>query len=152
MVCIRGQIRTRLMDDICNNSHEGLISQDEWHDRLVECDVFKKDLATGSLTNHLETQHDVFGYFVLNRDLIVDREPQVFNETYSHARKPFLCPVLGCTGGLSTKWNLRQHFLDWHPDNLVNILCKRVYCQFGWCHMQVSPLASGHEQTKHFRE
>ena len=97
-------------------------------------------------------EHDVYRSFVLNQDLAEDREPQVFTATYSHVMNRFFCPVLGCTGGLSTKWNHRWHFLDRHPDDLMNIPGEGVYCQCGLCHMQVSPLASGQEQTTHYQE
>ena len=105
MVYILGWIKTRLTDDVYNNSHEGLFYQDEWYNRRVEYDICKKYPVSGSLTSHLETQHDVYRSFVLNRDLIVDREPWVLNTTYSHATKLFFCPFPGCTE-MRTKWNL----------------------------------------------
>jgi hypothetical protein len=44
----------------------------------VECDICGASLAAGSLRSHLETQHDTYWSFVLNRELIVEREPWVY--------------------------------------------------------------------------
>ena len=95
MVCVPGQIRTHLTEGVYNNSREGLISRDNWLNHRVECDICKKDLAASSLTSHLETQHDVYRSFVLNRDLMEDREPRVCTATFSHATNQFFCPVRG---------------------------------------------------------
>ena len=112
------------------------------------------------LTSHLETQHDVHHSFVLNRDLTeteeeettADGEPRVYMATFSYTSNWFECPVPGCTGAPTTKWNLRGHFLDRHPNNLVNIPGVGVYRRCGLCCMQVSPLASSHKKTQHFKE
>ena len=59
MVCVLGQIRTRLKDDVYNNSRGGLLAREDWHTRRVECDICNQDLAASSLASHLESQHDV---------------------------------------------------------------------------------------------
>jgi exonuclease III len=149
MVCIPGRIRTRLTDDVYNNSRVGLMSREEWNRRRVECDICQQEVSAESLTSHLETQHDIFRSFVLNRDLVVEREPVVHNATYSYYSKRYPCPVPGCTGGGSTKWNLRRHFSDRHPSDLVNVPGEGIYRKCERCGMQVSPLANNHERSAH---
>ena len=77
-----------------------------------------------------------------------DGELRVYTATFSHASDWFLCHIPGCTGLLTMKWNLCGHFLDRHPDDLVNIPGKGVYHWCGLCHMQVSPSASRHDRTQ----
>ena len=81
MVCIPGRIWTRLTDNVHNNSRVGLILQEEWNRRRVECDICQQEVSAESLTSHLETQHDIFRSFVLKRDLVVEREQVVHNAT-----------------------------------------------------------------------
>ena len=91
MVCIPGRTRTRLKDDVYNISRKGLLAQEDWHTRRVECDICNQDLAASSLASHLDTQHDVYCSFVLNRDLNktvkeetpADDEPRVYTATFS---------------------------------------------------------------------
>ena len=60
MVCIPGRIRTRLTDDVYNNSRVGLMSREDWNRRRVECDICQQEVSAESLTSHLETQHGVY--------------------------------------------------------------------------------------------
>ena len=114
MVCVPGRIRTRLTDDVYNNSHKGLLAREDWHNRRVECNICNQDLAASSLTSHLETQHDVYRSFVLDRDLTkteekertTDGEMRVYTGNFSHVSNRFECPVLWCTGAPTKKWNL----------------------------------------------
>ena len=93
MVCIPGRTRTRLKDDVYNISRKGLLAQEDWHTRRVECDICNQDLAVSSLTSHLETQHAVCCSFVLNHNLtkteeedsMADGEPRFYTATFSYA-------------------------------------------------------------------
>ena len=58
-----------------------------------------KDLTESSLTSHLETYHDVYRSFVLNRELTEEIKPWVFNTPYSHVTNQFIYPVPGALGG-----------------------------------------------------
>ena len=149
MVCIPGRIRTRLTDDVYNNSRVGLMSREEWNRRRVECDICQQEVSAESLTSHLETQHNIFRSFVLNRDLVVEREPMVHNTTYLYYSKRYHCPVPGCTGGESTKWNLHRHFSDCHPNDLFNVPGEGLYRKCERCGMQVSPSANKHKRSAH---
>ena len=74
-------------------------------------------MSAVSLNSHLETQHDIFRSFVLNRDLEVNAEEEVkvYPANFSIATNAWQYPVIGCAGKASTKWNLRWHFADRHP-------------------------------------
>jgi hypothetical protein len=43
----------------------------------VDCDVCGTSLVAESLQSHLETQHDIFRLFLLNRDIVVACEPDL---------------------------------------------------------------------------
>jgi hypothetical protein len=55
-------------------------------------------LLAESLRSHLETQHDIFWTFVLNRDIVVARTPEVYRATESPATSLYFCPVAQCGG------------------------------------------------------
>ena len=152
MVCIPGRIRTRLTDDVYNNSRDGLVSRKEWKRRQVDCNICGKCMSAASLTGHLESQHDVFRSFVLNRDLEIDRDPNVYRANFSVATNAYQCPVPGCSGQSTTKWNLRRHFANRHPYDFVSLPGEGVYRQCERCGMQVNSSATGHEQSQYCRD
>jgi hypothetical protein len=85
----------------------------------VDCDVCGASLAAESLRSHLETQHDIFRSFVLNRDIIIAHPAEVYRAIDAPATGIYYCPVPQCWGFSSTRYNLRQHFLMQHPQDLV---------------------------------
>ena len=87
MVCIPGRIRTRLPEDVYATNREGLHSRADWKKREVKCHICDRQMSAASLNNHLETQHDIFRSFVLNRDLeLADlQEEQVYTANFSIA-------------------------------------------------------------------
>ncbi len=86
--------------------------------RRVECDICGVSLAAGSLRSHLETKHDTYRSFVLNRELTVEHEPLIYRAT-KDATGTYLCPVPACVGVLGSEGALRSHFLQRHPQDLV---------------------------------
>ena len=56
---------------------------------------------------------------VLQRDIRVDYPPVVYRVIKLLGVGMYICPVLHCIGGASTKWALRWHFLFRHPQDLV---------------------------------
>jgi hypothetical protein len=78
----------------------------------IDCEICGTSLAAGSYQSHLESQHDVFGSMVLQREIMVDHPPVIYCASKSIAVGKYVCPVLHCSGEASTKWNFRQHFLD----------------------------------------
>ena len=114
MICVPGKIRVQLSQHMYESSLEGLTSHRDRGERRVKCDVCGDFFAAGSLTHHLETQHDIYRSRVICKDLLVDREPVLY-KAHSGVLGTFTCPVPGCIGELKEKWNLRQHFLVRHP-------------------------------------
>ena len=152
--CIDGKIRTRLSADSYYRSRAGFATQKEWESRRVECDICGADLSAASLSSHLMTQHDVYRSKVIDKDLVVEREPVVYTATTSGADGKLHCPVPGCVGEAYDRWNLRRHFCDRHPMDLVSTPGEGVYPQCESCGMQTNPtvLNAGHPATKLCRE
>ncbi len=109
-------------------------------------------LAAESLQSHLETQHDIFWSFVLNRDIVVARPPEVYHANKSPATGLYFCPMAQCGGRSGTRFNLRRHFLMRHPRDLVCFpiegsqplpKCKRCGLQ-----TPVADLNGGHHRTE----
>ena len=135
--CVDGKIRTRLSDAAYTNSQVGLHTQAAWDRRRLECDVCGKQLAASSMSNHLETQHDVYRSKVINKDLLVDRDPVEY-EAYRSMNGKYDCPVPGCVGNVRDQWNLRRHFRDRHPRDSVSIDGDDALPKCERCAMQTS--------------
>ena len=58
---------------------------------------------------------------VLQRDIVLEHLAVVYHAIEALAVGTYLCPVPHCIGEVSTKWALRRHFLDRHPQDLVVI-------------------------------
>ena len=142
-------LKTRLLDDVYANLTEGLVDARQWRKQKVRCDHCGLEMAAGSLAKHLETQHDVFRSMVLNRDLLVDREPVTYHANPRGVyRGSWDCPFPGCLGTATTKWGLRRHFNDRHPMDLVDIPGEGVYPKCTLCGMQTNfASAPNHERT-----
>jgi hypothetical protein len=104
-----------------------------------------------SLQSHLETQHDIFWLFVLNQDLAPEQAAVVYRATELPATGIYLCPVLQCGSHSGTRFNLRQHFLMQHPQDLVCIPIKGSLplpkCARCGLQMPVEDLSRGHYHT-----
>jgi hypothetical protein len=118
----------------------------------IDCEVCGASLAAESLQSHLETQHDIFWSFVLNRDIVVAQPPEVYCATELPATGLYFCLVAQCGGRLGTRFNLRCHFLMRHPQDLVCFpiegsqplpKCKRCGLQ-----TPVVDLNGGHHRTE----
>ncbi len=66
-------------------------------------------------------QHNIFWSFVLNWDLAPEQAAVVYPATESPATGIYLCPVPQCGSHSGTRFNLHQHFLMRHPQDLVCI-------------------------------
>jgi hypothetical protein len=76
----------------------------------VECEICGMSLAARSLCSHMETQHDTYQSFVVNRELTVERETAVYQAT-TDATGTIFCPVPACVGVVGSEAALRSHFL-----------------------------------------
>ena len=151
MMCIPGRIRVSMTEEVYNDyCHEA--STHAARKRLrVECDICGQSMQAASLQRHLETQHDVYRSFVLNRDLEGERPPATFRADEDTETGSYCCPVPGCCGGAHTRFTLRRHFVFRHPQDLVVIPAEGSlpYPRCPRCRMQTSPeaLNRGHQQT-----
>ncbi len=118
MTCLPGKIQVAQTEEEYASQQTGLGTSTKKHQR-VDCKVCGASLAAKSLRSHLETQHDIFRSFVLNRDIVIARPPEVYRATESPATDLYFCPVAQCGGRLGTRFNLRRHFLMGHPQDLV---------------------------------
>jgi hypothetical protein len=67
MTCLPGKIRVAKMEEEYAAQQTGNTTAAKR--RHIDCEVCGVSLAAESLQNHLETQHDIFWLFILNRDL-----------------------------------------------------------------------------------
>ncbi len=81
VTCMPGRIRVARTEVEYANQQARNTTTSKRH--RVECEVCGTSLATGSLRSHLETQHDIFWSFVLNRDIIITRPKVVYRATQS---------------------------------------------------------------------
>ena len=109
MTWVSGKIRVALTDEAYHAQRYGPANptaKRHW----VECNICGASLAAGSLTSHLETQHNTFRSFVLNPDVAIERVAVVYRAT-ADATGTYFCPVPACVGVAGSKAALRSHFL-----------------------------------------
>jgi hypothetical protein len=93
MTCIPGRNREGYLDEEYTLHKSGLETAANRKRRRLDCQICGVRLPAGSLQGHLETQHDVYRSFVLNRDIVKERPTVVY-----HA---IALPVMGAT---SAQW------------------------------------------------
>ncbi len=96
MTCVSGKIRQAHTTEAYHTQQYGPVNPTAKHHR-VECDICGMSLVAGSLQSHLETQHNTYRSFVLNRDLTVEREAVVYCAD-ANATGTYVCPVPACVG------------------------------------------------------
>ncbi len=104
-----------------------------------------------SLQRYMETQHNIFWLFVLNRDILVAQPPVVYHATKLPATSLYFCPVAQCGGQSGTRFNLCRHFLMRHPQDLICILSESSHplpkCKHCGLQTPVEDLNGGHHRT-----
>jgi hypothetical protein len=118
MICVPGKIQSAQMEVEYTSRQAGNTTTTTKHCQ-VDCDVCGASLAAESLQSHLETQHDIFLLFVLNRDIVIARPAEVYHAIEAPDTGIYCCPVPLCLGQSSTRFNLRRHFLMQHPQDLL---------------------------------
>ncbi len=105
MTCLPGKIRVAKMEKDYAAQQTGNTTAVKR--QRVDCEVCGITLATESLQNHLEMQHDIVWLSVLNWDLAPEQAAVVYRATESPATGIYLCPVPQCGGHSGTGFNLR---------------------------------------------
>jgi hypothetical protein len=149
MTCLPGKIWVaRTEEDYAAQQTGNATMTKHWR---IDCKVCGISLVTESLGSHLETQHDIYWSFVLNRDLVPEQAVVVYRATESPATGIYLCPVPQCGGHSGTRFNLRQHFLMQHPKDLMCIPIEGSLplpkCACYGLQMPVEDLSRGHHCT-----
>ena len=122
----------------------------------MDCEFCGASLAAGSYRGHLETQHNVFWSFVLSRDIVIDCRAVVYPAFELPSEDKYYCPVSNCAGETSTRWDLRWHFLDCHPQDLVVLPSKGSIpfpkCERCGMQTEIGALYGVHRHTRLCRE
>jgi hypothetical protein len=121
MTCVPGRIRVSHPEVVYNDRCLSASTHADRKRLRVECDICGQGMQAASLQSHLETQHDVFRSFVLNRELEGDQPAATFRADVDTASGSYYCPVPNCYGVASTPFALRRHFIFRHPQHLVVI-------------------------------
>jgi hypothetical protein len=108
MICVPGKIQVTPTETEHASQRAGNTATTKH--RRVDCDVCGASLAAESLRSHLETQHDIFLSFLLNRDIAIARPAEVYCAIKAPDTGIYCCPVPLCPGKLSTRFNLGRHF------------------------------------------
>merc|ERR1711983_596573 len=113
-------------------------------------------MSAASLRVHLEKQHSKFSAYTLDEEFLERRPPQIYRAHFSAGRAalgraPYCCPVPGCAGEGSTRSNLRRHFRDRHPLDLVEVGADGAFLfpKCTTCGLQIS--CEPRYQTRHMR-
>ncbi len=109
MMCVPGNIQVAHTEAAYHGQQQGPVDSTAKH-HWVECNSCGASLAVGSLHSHLETQHNTYQSFLLNRGLTVEREPWVYR-AIADATGTYFCPVPACVGAACSEAVLRSHFL-----------------------------------------
>ena len=131
----------------------GFTTVEQWESRPVECTRCGAELQARSLASHMASQHDVYVAYELGSEFLEDRDSVTF-EAHRSANGKYFCPVPNCPGETSSEWNLKRHFRDRHPRDLVAFGGGVADGKCDRCGMQCSAVAweRGHYGTKSCRE
>ena len=106
-------------------------------------------MLASSLGRHLSDVHDIYQSQVVSADLLEDRPPATYTVTHRRGRQGKLaCPFPRCEGLLNDGWNLRRHFRDVHPMDLVVVPSEGKYSRCHQCGMQINPFYPRHYTSK----
>jgi hypothetical protein len=107
MTCIPGRIKEGFTEEEYTLHRTGAATSSNRKHRWVVCQICSASLQAGSLTSHLETQHDIYCLFLLSKDILIECPAVVYHAITLTNTGCYFCPVANCVGGASTRWNLR---------------------------------------------
>ena len=148
MICTPGRIRTQLPFEPYRRMQRGRVLAAEWNARPVECRQCGKVMLASSLGRHLADVHDIYQSQVISEELLADRPPATYTVARRQAGRGLRCPFPLCEGVLKDGWNLRCHFWDVHPIDLVVVPSEGKFGRCHQCGMQVNPFYPRHYTSK----
>ncbi|EJK67336.1 hypothetical protein THAOC_11647, partial [Thalassiosira oceanica] len=130
MTCVNEKIHVRRSEEVYRNTAAGFHTEKAWRNRKVTCD-----------------------HGGLEMDLVLDDRESITHAAMQSPSGAWDCPVPECPGSVQTQWNLRRHFRDRHPLDLVKVPGKGVLLRCPRCDMQTNFANSpNHELSKLCRE
>ncbi len=148
MICTPGRIRTQLPLESYRRMQRGRVSASEWNACPVECRQCGKVMLASSLGHHLADVNDIYQSQVIPEELLADRPPATYTVAQRQAGRGLRCPFPLCEGVLKDGWNLRRHFWDGHPIDLVVVPSEGKFGRCHQCGMQVNPFYPRHYMSK----
>ena len=136
MICTPGWIRTQLPVESYRRMDRGQVRAAEWNACPVECRQCGKTMLASSLGHHLAHVHDIYQSQMVAEELLEHRPPATYTVMHWRVGK-LVCPFPICEGILNDSWNLRRHFWDVHPMDLVVVLSEGKHQRCQQCGMQV---------------
>lgn len=123
MTCTPGYISSQVSSQAYKRRMDGTgLSYREHKRRRVNCSTCGKDLAAGSLAQHMRVQHGQHPEDGIGRADAPGRQPAEYRVSFPKTATRAQCPVAGCPGTATSWSNLRRHFAHRHPDDTVTIL------------------------------
>ena len=124
--------------------------------RRVECSQCGKDLAAGSLSVHVQTQHGLTRDGGVGRVDAPGRQPAVFTISFPKVTPTADYPIEGCPGTATSHVNLRRRFMHLHPRDTLVIRDEGSVplpkCENCGMHVPRSALHSSHPTTAWCRQ
>ena len=124
MTCYPGHVRTQLN----NLSYERMMTGQgptykARRRQRVTCPECQVEMAAGSLTQHLQTQHGKAANNTFDAERVLDAEanPGVWVAHFDATAEYTRCPVPGCPGGAKNPAGMRSHHRNRHPWDTVII-------------------------------
>ena len=103
MMCILGRIREGYTEEAYMLPNSGQETAANRKRRRVDCQICGVSMQAGSLQDHLDTQHDVYQSFVLNRDIVKEHPTVVYCAITLPLMGCYFCLVGNCVGKASTQ-------------------------------------------------
>ena len=152
MTCTPGYISSQVSDAAYKHQMEGTgLSYRERKRLRATCATCGKDLAAGSLAQHMRVQHGLTPDDGIGRADAPGCQPASYRMSFPKTVTKAACPVAGCPGTATSWSNLRRHFAHRHPDDTLTILeegsTPLPKCERCGMHVPRQALSSGHLQS-----
>jgi hypothetical protein len=157
MTCFPGHIRGQISDPSYRKRMRGEgESHRDRQRRRVHCPVCDCDLSSGSLQQHMRTQHGLDGYIHQDEAFPALGPPARYCISFPSYADSINCPVDGCPGRATNRNNLRRHFMHRHVRDELVILEEGTAllprCELCDMFVTYKSLNQSHQQSAYCRE
>jgi len=152
MTCTPGYISGQESSHAYTRRMEGTgQSYRERRRRRVTCSTCGKDLAAGSLAQHMRVQHGLVLDDEYGRMDAPGRQAATYRTSFPRSATRVECPVADCPGAATSRSNLRRHFAHRHPRDTLTILeegsTPLPKCERCGMHVTRQAMSTGHFRT-----